>query len=72
MVGPQKDTGSLIYRMSLLTKGGTTAIPCGRVPGTLTRRTAMWVHFVYHNVKYTVVMLEEVNPPHPRCAECDM
>ena len=32
----------------------------------------MWVHFVHRNVLDTVVMLEEGNSPHPRCAWCDM
>ena len=32
----------------------------------------MWVHFVYRHVLDTVVILEEGNSPHPRCAQCDM
>ena len=32
----------------------------------------MRVHFVHRNVQDTVVMLEEGNLPHPRCARCDM
>ena len=32
----------------------------------------MRVHFVHRNVQDTVVMLEELNFPHPRCARCDM
>ena len=40
--------------------------------GTLAMRTAMRVHFVHRNVQDTVVMLEEGNSPHPRCARCDM
>ena len=32
----------------------------------------MRVHFVHRNVLDTVVMLEEGNFPHPRCARCDM
>ena len=35
-------------------------------------RTAMQVHFVHRNVLDTVVILEEGNSPHPRCAWCDM
>ena len=35
-------------------------------------RTAMWVHFIYQNVLDTVVILEEVNLPHPRYTRCDM
>ena len=32
----------------------------------------MRVHFVHRHVQDTVVMLEEGNPPHPRCPQCDM
>ena len=41
-------------------------------PGVLATRTAIRVHFVHWHVQDTVVMLEEVNSPHPRCARCDM
>ena len=30
------------------------------------------MHFVHRHVQDTVVMLEEGNSPHPRCAKCDM
>ena len=32
----------------------------------------MRVHFVHRHVLATLVMLEEGNFPHPRCASCDM
>ena len=32
----------------------------------------MRVHFVHRHVLYTVVILEEGNSPHPRCARCDV
>ena len=32
----------------------------------------MRVHFVHQHVQDTVVMLEEVNLPHPQCPRCDM
>ena len=41
-------------------------------PGTLSTRTAMQVQFVRMHVQDTVVMLEEGNFPHPRCARCEM
>ena len=40
--------------------------------GTLAMRTAMRVHFVHRNFQDTVVMLEEGNFHHRRCARCDM
>ena len=30
------------------------------------------VHFWHRHVRYTVVILEEVNLPHPRYPQCDM
>ena len=35
-------------------------------------RTAIRLHFVHRHVLDTVVMLEEGNFSHPRCARCDM
>ena len=32
----------------------------------------MRVHFLHQHVLNTVVILEEGNPSHPRCARCDM
>ena len=32
----------------------------------------MRVHFVHRHILNTVVMMEERNSPHPRCARCDM
>ena len=47
-------------------------MPHGGVPRKLETRTEMRVHFVHRHVLDTVVMLEEGNFPHPRCARCDM
>ena len=41
-------------------------------PGKMATRMAMRVHFVHRHVLDTVVMLEEGNFPHPRCARCDI
>ena len=32
----------------------------------------MWVHFFHRHVRDTVIILEEVNLPHPRYPRCDM
>ena len=53
-------------------KGGTADMPRGGVPGKMATRTAVQVHFVHRHVLDTVVMLEEGNFPHPRCAKCNM
>ena len=60
------------YRMSFSAKGCPRRFPVEGCPGTLVTSTAMRVHFVHHHVLDTVVMLEEGNFPHPRCARCDM
>ena len=60
------------YRMSFTPKGGPRTCPVEGCPGKMATRTAMRVHFVHWHVLDTVVMLEEGNYPHPRCAKCDM
>ena len=47
-------------------------MPRGGVPGEMETRTAMRVHFLHRHVLDTVVILDEGNSPHPRCAKCDM
>ena len=60
------------YRMSFLSKGGTRKCPVSVCPARVATRTAMRVHFVQQHVLNTLVILEEGNSPHPRCALCDM
>ena len=69
---PQTEGGARTYRMSFLTKGGPWQCPVEGCPGALATRTKMRVHFVHRHIQDTVVMLEEVNLPHPRCLRCDM
>ena len=61
-----------MYRMSFPEKGGPRQCPVEGCSGALETRTAMQVHFVHRHVQDTVVMLEEGNFPHPRCAMCDI
>ena len=60
-----------VYRMYFLAKGGLRTFPVEGCLGRVATRTAMWVHFMHPHVLNTVVMLEEGNFPHPRCAWCD-
>ena len=46
--------------------------PLAGFPGRVTTRTAMRVHFVHWHVLDTMVILEEGNSPHPRCAQSNM
>ena len=40
--------------------------------GKAKRRTNLRIHFMHHHVQDTIVILEEVNYPHPHCLACDM
>ena len=54
--------------MSFPTKGGPRRCPIEGCSGALVTRTTIRVHCVHRHVQDTVVMLEEGNFPHPRCA----
>ena len=53
-------------------QGRSTNIPGRGMPGQAATRTAMRVHFLYHYVLNTVVILEEVNTSNPRCTQWNM
>ena len=69
---PQTESGTKMFRVSFLTKGGPRRYPVEGRPGTLAMRTAMWLHFVHWHIQDTVVILEEGNFPHSWCAWCDI
>ena len=53
-------------------KGGAKACPVKGCLGRTGTRTAMRVHFWRRHLRDIVIILEEVNLPHPRCPRCDM
>ena len=61
-----------MYRMAFPDKGGPRICPVEVCPGQATTRTAMRVHFLHRHVLDNVVILEEVNTPHPWLPQCDM
>ena len=61
-----------MYRMVFPEKGGPRSCLVKGCPGRAATRTAMRVHFMHWNVLDTVVILEEVNTPHPRCPRCNI
>ena len=67
---PVAGIGPQIYRMYLPAKGGLQKCPVAGCLGRVATRTEMRVHFVHRHVLDTVVILEEGNFPHPRCAWC--
>ena len=69
---PAAGSGTQSYRINLPAKGGPQKFPVAGFLGRVATRTAMRVYFVHCHVLNTVVILEEGNPPHPRCAQCDM
>ena len=56
-----------IYRMALTAKGVPQSCLVEVCLGRVATRMAMQVHFLYLYVLDTMVILEEVNLPHPRC-----
>ena len=58
--------------MSFPEKGVPQTCSVEGFPGIVSTRTAMRVHFVHRHVLDTMVMLEEGNSLHPRCARCNM
>ena len=53
-------------------KGGAKACTVEGCPGRVRTRTAMRVHFWRRHMQEIIIILEEGNLPHPRCANCDM
>ena len=61
-----------IYHMDFPAKVGPWSYPVEGCPGQAATRTAMRVHFLHRHVLDTLVILVEVNLPHPLCPRCDM
>ena len=64
---PQTNGGPRMYKMNFPAKDGRRRCPVEGCPGVLATRAAMRVHFVHRHVHNTVVILEDVNLPLPRC-----
>ena len=60
------------YRIEFPTKGRTRECSVEGCPGRAGTWTAMKVHFWRWHVQDIVIILEEVNLPHPRCSRCHM
>ena len=60
------------YNMAFPTLGVPRNFPVEGCRGRASTRAAMRVHFLHWYVRDTVIILEEVNLPHPRCPRCDM
>ena len=60
------------YMMAFPEKSGPMLYTVEGCSGRATKRTAMQMHFLIWHFRYTVVILEYVNLPHPRCPMYDM
>ena len=54
------------YNMAFLTVRVSRNCPIKGCRGKVMMRTEMWVHFYHRHVQDTVIILEDVNLPHPR------
>ena len=60
------------YKIYFPTAGGARNCPVKGCQVWAATRTAMKVHFLHRHVRYTIIILEEGNLPHPRWPRCDM
>ena len=59
----------MIYRVYLPRAGGSVGFPVESCGGQATMCTNLWIHFVRHHVRNTIVMMEEGNRTHPRFSD---
>ena len=70
---PHLPTGDAqIYQVSLPIILVVIQLPVEGCPRGATDHTNIQVHFAYHHVGDTIVILEEANRPYPQCPKCDM
>ena len=60
------------YTLAFPTTWGLRNFPIEGCLGQAATQTAMQVHLFHRHIWDTVIILEEVNLPHPRCHWCDM
>ena len=60
------------YRMAFLIKVGPIYCPVKGCSCQAATWTAMQMEFCYRHVRYTVVILDKDNLPHPWCPLCDI
>ena len=63
---------SITYRMTFPVWAGPRTCPVEGCSGKASTQAEMKVNFWHRHVRDTVVILEEVNLPHPRSPLCDM
>ena len=60
------------YKMDFPTAGVPRNCPVKGCRGWAEMRMAMRVHFFHWHVRYTVIILEEINFPYPWCPQCNI
>ena len=63
---------TIIHRMVFTTRVEPSTCPVKGCSGQALLRTVMRVHFWHRHVRNTVVILDEVNLPHPKCPQYDI
>ena len=58
--------------MAFPTRAGPRPFKFEGCSDRVSKQTVVRVRFWHRNVRYTVVILEEVNLPHPSCPRCDI
>ena len=69
---PAAGAGPWTFRMTLPAKGRPRSCSVEGCPGRVATRTEMRVQFLHRHVLNIVVILEEGNLSHPRCARCNI
>ena len=62
----RKFRGIRLYRVSFLWAAVLVGCLVEGCRGRSLTCTNLWIHFVYRHVWYRIVIMEEVNCPHPR------
>ena len=69
---PLPDGDPQTYWMSFPTATGLWEFPVEGCRWRAETMKAMGVHFLHRHVWDTILILEEGNPPHPRCPRCEI
>ena len=64
--------GPQTYQMAFPAKGVPRSCPVEGFSGQAVTRTAMQVNFLHRHVLDTVVIMEDLNIPHPWCTQCNI
>ena len=70
--GRVREGTTVQYRVSFTTILARLRCHVEGCRGSASSRTNLRVHFSHRHSKYSIVILEEGNQPHPQCPQCEM